>query len=82
MKILTGKVISSKTQNTLIVEVEKNRIHPLYKKIIHRSKKYKVHYEGKGANVGETVSIVEIRPMSKDKHFRLSENKENKVTKK
>jgi small subunit ribosomal protein S17 len=84
MKTIIGKVLSSKTPNTMIVEVERNRVHPLYKKIMRRTKKYKVHYTGNSPQVGETVTIVETRPRSADKHFELatSEVKNKKNNKK
>jgi small subunit ribosomal protein S17 len=83
MRILEGKVLSAKMPNTLIVEIERNRVHPLYKKISRRTKRYKVHYDKAGAKIGDLVSIVEVRPMSKDKHFKLGKVlKTEKITKK
>lgn len=73
MKILQGKVIAKKTPKTLIVTVERQRIHPLYKKIMRRSKRYKVHYEKDTVAVGDMVTIVPTRPRSKDKYFTLKE---------
>lgn len=75
-KVLTGKVITQKMNNTVIVEVTGLRPHPLYKKLLKRSKKYKVDAVGAEVSVGQTVKIVETRPISKDKHFKiLSETK-------
>lgn len=71
MKIFKGKVISAKQQGTAIVGVERKTIHALYKKILKRSKRYKVDTGGKSLTVGDTVSIVETRPISKDKHFKI-----------
>jgi len=71
MKILEGKVVSAKTPKTIIVEVERNNFHPLYKKIIRRTKRYKVHCENNDVKVGDLVKIKSVRPISKEKHFRL-----------
>jgi small subunit ribosomal protein S17 len=79
MKTLTGKVISAKVKNTIIVEIEKNRVHPLYKKIMRRTRNYKVHYDEKGANPGDMVTIVETRPISKDKFYKLVKVIKSKV---
>jgi small subunit ribosomal protein S17 len=70
-KILEGTVISTKMQNTIVVEVTRKKPHPLYKKLLKRSKKYKVVTNGETVVVGSTVRIVETKPMSKDKHFVL-----------
>lgn len=71
-KTLTGKVISTKMQNTIVVEVSRLLPHPLYKKLLKRSKKYKVDTAGQTVEVGKRVKIVETLPMSKDKHFKLA----------
>jgi len=71
MKILSGKVVSTKMSNTLVVEVAKSRLHPLYKKIIRKTKKYKIHNEDKNVSVGDTVRLVPTRPISKEKHYKL-----------
>ena len=71
MKTLTGKVVSTKTPKTIIVEVVRQRLHPLYKKIMHRSKRYKVDNTGESVKLGDTVKIIETRPISKEKHFKL-----------
>jgi small subunit ribosomal protein S17 len=68
-KVLSGKVKLTKMPKTVIVIVERKLRHPLYKKVILRSKKYKVHNEKLDLNNGDTVSIKEIRPISKEKHF-------------
>ncbi len=70
-KILQGKVIANNSQNTAIVEVVRRFPHPLYKKLLKRSKKYKVETGGSKVPVGQAVSIIETRPISKDKHFRI-----------
>ena len=74
-KIFTGKVVSTKMQNTAVVEISRRKPHPLYKKLMLRSKKYKVDTAGKIVSVGDTVRITETKPISKDKHFRLMEEK-------
>lgn len=73
MKILTGIVISDKMQKTVVVEVVEKRPHPLYKKLIKVSKKFKADTTEVAAVVGETVKIIEVRPISKDKHFKVKE---------
>ncbi len=70
-KILKGKVISNKMEGTVVVEVSRIVSHPLYKKLLKRSKKYKVDYRGEKPVIGQTVNIAETRPVSKDKHFAL-----------
>lgn len=73
-KILTGKVIATgKIPKTITVEVEERRPHPLYRKIVRKTKKYKVHNEDLGVKVGAWVKICQSRPISKEKHFRLLE---------
>ena len=70
---LIGKVISDKCDKTITVLVETYKIHPLYGKRVKYSKKYTAHDEKNAAKVGDTVRIVETRPLSKTKHFRLVE---------
>lgn len=72
-KELSGVVISDKMQKTVIVRVTHMKKHPKYSKVVKVSKKYKVHDEKNAAKTGDTVRIVEARPISKDKHFRLKE---------
>ena len=70
-KTLRGIVTSVAMKNTAVVEVFRKTPHPLYKKLLTRSKKFKIETEGKELTVGDTVRIVEIKPLSKDKHFKL-----------
>ena len=70
---LTGKVVSAKNDKTITVLVETHRKHPLYGKRVKYSKKYAVHDEKNIAKVGDTVRIVETRPLSKTKYFYLKE---------
>ncbi len=72
-KIKTGVVVSDKMQKTIVVRVERLTRHPLYNKIIRRFKKFKAHDEKNSAKAGDTVKIVESRPLSKDKRWRLLE---------
>lgn len=74
-KILTGKVVSVKMQNTVVVEVVRRTPHPLYKKLMLRSKKHQADTNGRTVSVGDTVKIVETKPISKNKHFKLMEEK-------
>ena len=64
-RVLTGTVVSDKTDKTVVVRVERRVKHPLYGKIIKRSKKYHAHDEGNEYREGETVRIEETRPISK-----------------
>lgn len=72
-KIFTGRVVSNKMDKTIVVEISMRKLHKLYKKYITRSKKVKAHDDKNECNIGDTVRIVESRPLSKDKHWRLLE---------
>lgn len=72
-KVRLGTVTSDKMDKTITVSVETVKRHPLYKKTIKTSKKYKVHDENNEAKTGDIVRIMETRPISKDKRFRLIE---------
>ncbi|NTU73344.1 30S ribosomal protein S17 [Candidatus Roizmanbacteria bacterium] len=71
-KTIIGKVVSTKMQKTVLVEVERKFRHPLYKKVIVRGKKFKAHNEMEGIAEGDVVVITETRPVSKDVHFVVS----------
>lgn len=68
-----GTVVSDKMDKTIVVAIKSRKRDPLYGKIISRTKKFKVHDENNEAGVGDTVRIMETRPLSKDKRFRLTE---------
>ena len=70
-KILKGTVVKSAMKDTITVSVERYVKHPKYEKYLKRTKKFLVHDAGNTAEVGSTVSIREIKPMSKRKHFEL-----------
>jgi small subunit ribosomal protein S17 len=70
-RILTGTVVSDKNDKTVVVKVERKVKHPLYGKIIRRSKKYHAHDEGNTAKAGEIVRIEECAPISKNKTWRI-----------
>ena len=70
-RILTGTVVSDKTDKTVVVKVERKVKHPLYGKIIRRSKKYHAHDEANSWKVGQTVRIEECAPISKLKSWRV-----------
>ena len=72
-KTRVGKVVSNKMDKTIVVAIEDNVRHPLYKKIIKRTVKLKAHDENNVCNIGDRVSVVETRPLSKDKRWRLVE---------
>lgn len=81
MKKLEGKVVSFKMQNTAVIEVLRTVVHPLYKKRLKRSKRYKVDTNGQEISLGETVTIVETKPISKDKHFKIVKTEKQNKTK-
>lgn len=72
-KTRTGKVVSNKMDKTIVVAVEDHVRHPLYKKIVKRTYKLKAHDEKNECNIGDTVRVMETRPLSKDKRWRLVE---------
>ena len=72
-KVRTGKVVSDKMDKTIVVAVEDHVKHPLYKKIVKRTYKLKAHDENNECIVGDTVRVMETRPLSKDKRWRLVE---------
>lgn len=72
-KVRRGYVVSDKMDKTIVVEVEDRRKHPLYGKVMTRSNRVKAHDENNEAQVGDLVRIMETRPLSATKHFRLVE---------
>ena len=72
-KIREGVVVSDKMNKTVVVAEEKRVMHPLYKKHVKRTKKYKAHDEDNNCSTGDTVRIEETRPLSKDKRWRVIE---------
>lgn len=74
-KVMKGKVISTSMKNTVIVGVIRKTPHPLYRKLLTRTKKYKVDTNNQTVTVGDIVTIIETKPISKDKHFKLMEKK-------
>lgn len=72
-KTRVGQVVSDKMDKTIVVAIRDNVKHPLYKKILKRTLRLKAHDEKNEAKVGDTVMIMETRPLSKDKNWRLVE---------
>ena len=72
-KVRTGKVVSDKMDKTIVVAVEDHVKHPLYKKIVKRTYKLHAHNENNECKVGDTVKVMETRPLSKTKRWRLVE---------
>lgn len=72
-KVLLGTVTSDKMEKTAVVNVERTIQHPLYKKTVRRSKRYKIHDEENVCNIGDLVKLIECKPISKDKCWRLLE---------
>ena len=72
-KTRTGKVVSNKMDKTIVVAFENNVKHPVIGKIVKRTYKLKAHDENNTCNIGDTVKVMETRPLSKDKRWRLVE---------
>ncbi len=70
-KTKVGVVVSDKMEKTIVVAIEDSVKHPLYKKVVKRTYKLKAHDEANEAHIGDTVEVMETRPLSKDKRFRL-----------
>ena len=68
-----GTVVSDKMKKTIVVKTERTTTHPLYKKTIKKYKKFKAHDENNSAKIGDKVKIIESRPLSKEKRWRLVE---------
>lgn len=68
---LTGKVVSDKMKDTVVVAVERYVKHPKYEKYVGKRKKYKAHDAGNTKKIGDTVTIEECAPISKEKHFKV-----------
>lgn len=68
-----GRVISNKMNKTVVVAVERSVIHPMYRKILRRVTKLKAHDEQNACRIGDRVRMIETRPISKDKHWRVVE---------
>ncbi len=72
-KTRVGLVTSNKMDKTIVVAISEHIKHPLYKKFIKRTVKFKAHDENNECNIGDRVRVMETRPLSKDKHWRLVE---------
>jgi small subunit ribosomal protein S17 len=70
---IQGVVVSDKMEKTIVVEITMRKLHPLYKKYVTRSKRIKAHDEKNEAHEGDTVRVVETRPLSRDKRWKLAE---------
>ena len=70
-KVRTGVVISNKMDKTVVVEVSRTVIHPVYKKFVRRRKRFMAHDEDNRCNIGDQVMIVETRPLSRQKNWRV-----------
>jgi len=79
-RVLTGRIVSDKTDKTVVVLVERRVKHPLYGKIIKRSKKYHAHDEGNAFKAGETVRIEETAPISKLKTWKVIDRVDTHAT--
>jgi small subunit ribosomal protein S17 len=72
-KVREGLVVSDKMDKTVVVAVETKKVHPLYKKAVRVTKRYKAHDETNACKIGDKVKIVETRPLSKEKSWRVME---------
>ncbi len=72
-KIRTGEVVSNKMEKTIVVRVDRRFSHPFYKKTVKRSMRLKAHDEKNECKIGDRVRVVETRPLSRDKRWRLLE---------
>ena len=72
-KTRVGQVVSTKMDKTIVVAIEDHVKHPLYKKIVKKTYKLKAHDENNECNIGDKVKVMETRPLSKDKRWRLVE---------
>lgn len=70
-KVLVGKVVSNKMDKTIVVAVQEQLRHPAYGKIIKRTNKFKAHDENNQCSIGDVVEIMETRPLSREKRWRL-----------
>lgn len=80
-KVMTGTVVSNKMDKTIVVAVETSVKHPIYGKIVKRTYKLKAHDEENQCQIGDKVKVMETRPLSKDKRWRLVEVVEKAVVK-
>jgi len=78
-RILTGTVVSSNTNKTIVVKVVRRVQHKLYKKIISQSKKYHAHDENNSFKVGDIVKIIESKPISKLKSWKVVNDNQEKI---
>ena len=72
-RVLQGVVVSDKMDKTIVIAIVRRKLHRLYKKYLTRTKKVKAHDPDNQCGVGDTVRVIESRPLSKDKHWRLLE---------
>ena len=72
-RVLTGQVVSDKMDKTIVVAIRRRKLHRLYKKFVNSTKKVKAHDESNECKIGDTVRVIECRPLSRDKRWRLLE---------
>ena len=72
-RMLTGRVVSNKMDKTIVVAIERRKLHKLYKKYVKHTKKVKAHDPENQCNIGDVVRIIESRPLSREKRWRLVE---------
>ncbi len=72
-RVIVGTVVSDKMDKSRVIKVERSVKHPLYKKYIKQTKKFMVHDENNESHIGDVVKVMEVRPLSRKKRWRLSE---------
>jgi small subunit ribosomal protein S17 len=72
-KVRVGRVVSDRMDKTVVVQISHRKSHPLYKKVVQRRERFKAHDETNECKVGDLVRIMETRPLSKEKHWRVVE---------
>ena len=80
-RVMQGTVVSDKNDKTIVVKVERRFTHPVMKKVVRTTKKYKAHDEGNACKVGDIVSIEESKPISKDKKWTVISNETQSAAK-
>lgn len=72
-RVLIGRVLSNRMKQTVVIQVERRKAHPLYGKVITDRKKYKAHDEDNACQIGDLVKVIEARPMSREKRWLVTE---------
>lgn len=71
MKVITGKIVSAKMKNTVVVSIDRLHLHPIYKKYMKRTSKLKAHYDSGEYKEGDVVEITSVRPVAKEVFYKI-----------